>query len=221
MLKSKGILALSAFVVCSLVGGCSRPATLTGQLFVVTKGRDNVKLGLVEVIAVPEQQLKAFQDEKVKALLAEYDAALLKFRPCKEAMSKMKQVAEAERATLLADYKKNCAEEFGRNLDRMGELAQGSPFLEALPTNDASTTKTDADGRYTLTLLRGARYAIAARAERTVPGQDKPEQYRWLLWAQMDGEKNQLLLSNDNMMTENPADAVVRLPNLRKELIAE
>ena len=211
-----------------MVGGCSRPATLTGQVFIVTQGRQNIELGLVEVRAVREKSLKGL-DERLKALLAEYEAASTSSRSCRDLLGRLSALQEAgagggtHAATLHEQIKSACLEggkeldatQFGRTLDRISKFSTGEIFLDALPVaTDAVVTKTDADGRYTFNLRRGERYAIAARAERKVPGQDKPEQYFWLLWVQVDGEKKQLLLSNDNQMDQNPPDAVVKLPKL-------
>ena len=227
-MRVRGFVVLSALIGGTVVGGCSRPATLTGQVFIVTQGRQNVVLGLVEVRAIPEKSLKGL-DEKLKALLAEFDAASTSTRSCRDLFGRLGGLQQAnagggkEAATLYEQIKSACLEggkelaetQFGRTLDRFGKFSTGEVFLDALPVaTDAVVAKTDADGRYAFNLRRGELYAIAARAERKVPGQDKPEQYFWLLWVRMDGEKKELLLSNDNQMDENPTDAVVKIPKL-------
>lgn len=40
-----------------VLGGCSRKREVTGQVFVVTKGGENVKLGLVGIHVVGEERL--------------------------------------------------------------------------------------------------------------------------------------------------------------------
>lgn len=40
-----------------LLSGCSREGEISGEVFIVTKGRENVKLGLVEIRAIPENDV--------------------------------------------------------------------------------------------------------------------------------------------------------------------
>ena len=63
---------LLAFVL----GGCSQKREINGQVFVVTKGRENVKMGLVHIHAVTAEQLAPIAAE----LLKTYKQADLKER---------------------------------------------------------------------------------------------------------------------------------------------
>lgn len=64
--------ALLASLIACCLGGCSRQQKISGQVFIVTKGRDNVKLGLVGVHALSDEQLKtavvtAFEGKAIPA----------------------------------------------------------------------------------------------------------------------------------------------------------
>ncbi len=45
------------FFVILIFAGCDRSGRLTGQVFIVTESTDNIKLGLVEILAVPADQM--------------------------------------------------------------------------------------------------------------------------------------------------------------------
>lgn len=57
----------------------SKPSSITGQVFVVTQGRESIKLALVEVLAIPEQEfLQQIEASKKLKLDVESAAALAK-----------------------------------------------------------------------------------------------------------------------------------------------
>lgn len=62
----------------------------------------------------------------------------------------------------------------------------------------AATAKTDADGRFTLTLKRGDRYALRAVATRAVF--NNTEMYEWLIWLTPSKDGARIILANDNMI---------------------
>jgi hypothetical protein len=71
-MKIKTIIAFVAIAgALELVGCKPKQVTLTGQIFIVTRGAENVKLGLVEVQLIPKQQVYAFLDSKYTAIEAE------------------------------------------------------------------------------------------------------------------------------------------------------
>ncbi len=52
----------------------SKPSSITGQVFVVTQGRESIKLALVKVLAIPEQEFLQ-QIEASKKLKLEVESA--------------------------------------------------------------------------------------------------------------------------------------------------
>jgi hypothetical protein len=73
-----------------------------------------------------------------------------------------------------------------------------------------ASAKTDADGRFALTLNRHQRVALVAAGSRRVG--NEVERYYWMIWASLAGAAfKRILLSNDNLTLENAPDAVVRL----------
>jgi hypothetical protein len=71
-MKPKIVVAL--IVIAGTVGlaGCKqKETTVSGEVFIVTRGAENVKLGLVEVQLIPKQQVSAFLKMKTTAIEAE------------------------------------------------------------------------------------------------------------------------------------------------------
>jgi len=69
-------------------------------------------------------------------------------------------------------------------------------IVEAFPP-PAAKAKTDADGRFVLTLQRGKRYALHAIATREVF--NRLETYEWLIWVTPSKDGARVILANDNM----------------------
>ena len=48
---------LSVLLVAAILPACSKkPVDVTGQIFVVTEGRENIKMGGVEVLVIPDAE---------------------------------------------------------------------------------------------------------------------------------------------------------------------
>jgi hypothetical protein len=200
--------------------GCARQSELTGDVFIVTRGAGNYKLGLVTVSAIPaeavEAHLKAKQHkgnaerarlqpqlQKAQAAFAEaskeqdrlYNAYLADIlNPKKEAAWKAAQ--ERTAATGLWSLERQLA-----SYDRADFLFDGLP-------NGVTTAKTDSEGKFKLILPRG-RYALAARGERYA--NDRTENYDWLVWVSLERPSVSVMLSNDNKMGSGSADSALEL----------
>ncbi len=157
-MSPSALLFILAFLVLSTACG-SKEGQLTGEVFIVTRGGQNVRLGLVEVRAIPAETLTPF--------------IIAKMAPAKEE-----------------------------------ELNAPEYFFEGLPVAVASAM-TDADGKFSMTLNRKQRYALAAHATRNIG--DTTEKYFWLFWVSLDGKgSKRILISNDTLFEVPHADAVVR-----------
>ena len=55
--RSRWFISLVFIIVGWTIGGCSGKREVTGQVFVVTNGGENVKLGLVDIHIVNERLL--------------------------------------------------------------------------------------------------------------------------------------------------------------------
>lgn len=82
--------------------------------------------------------------------------------------------------------------------DSLDDIADGSVFVKQLPV-PLMTTKTDADGRFTMRLPVG-RTALLATARRELG--PITEKYVWIVWIDLiQGEVAKIMLSNDNLFS--------------------
>ena len=69
-------------------------------------------------------------------------------------------------------------------------------------------TKTNADGRFTMTLPRQGRFALAAYDTRG--GIGETDNYFWLVWTSLDGAaEKHIILANDNVTTSGSPESVI------------
>lgn len=196
-----------------LLAGCGNHgnANISGQVFVVTKGRENIKLALVEVAAIPEkdimQHLNAKRSnrlEQQKALTPELESAKKEADAAKADLDKAIVQSGAEYSKHLHDWiprlnelgevlapKRENYVKISRQISYFGSVEY---YFEKLPAQLVAS-KTDADGKFTLSLPPG-KYALAAKSSRDAFG--TTENYYWLVWVDTSSPNQSLMLSNDN-----------------------
>ena len=197
-----------------------------GEVFIVTKGGQNIKLGLVEVGVIPMQTLVPYLEKQY----AEQTNALARMereiKAAYEEQSRLhKAVLLAENQMVAAEQKKQSdwqATEFNnKKLDSARGAARraditlklklkwflgiesllGGFYFDKMP-NPLRVTKTNADGRFRIQIPGIGVFVIVARASRHVV--DEEEQYYWLIKIDPKAGVNQtIMLSNDNLMTCN------------------
>jgi hypothetical protein len=126
--------ALAACCVLLLAASvsCGRETEVRGSVFIVTRGADNQKLGLVVVSAIPAEQIKRFVEEKK----ARVRAQLERLRKTNEARGA--EVAAAQRAY---DEAKKTVDDLTAQKEavssRQSELSSSSqPYLDGLTEED-------------------------------------------------------------------------------------
>jgi hypothetical protein len=228
----------SVFILMILLaGGCSYLQwKLDGEVFIVTKGGENVRLGLVTVQAISEDKMKEFIVKKsseskteIEKLQKEIKKAEIELADAeKEAKSSEKE--RDRRSTILRnslasrkannyhkdavkihESKLNILFDKRKNLDvlKSKQYYYGSAafYFNGLP-DPVTSAKTDADGRFTLFISRERRVALAAHASRQVS--NKKEEYYWLVWVSLDEKPpGNIFLSNDNMTDVGAKDSVI------------
>ena len=261
------LLLLAASAVFLYTWFRKQEGVLTGEVFIVTQGAQNFKLGLVEVTAIPEDKMGPFILKKEDAVRVATD----KFKTEQKANQKELDAVQQEydaltQAADLAEVKVTEAEQryelthpYTYDLDytswseakqratqrtrdefiklksqatsKQSELgsiqatmrnsvaelekkvSEDSLFAD-VPNSDMKAT-TDAEGRFSMKVPAKGRFAIAARAQRSVVG--STEHYYWLIWVSLDGEKSkQVMLSNNNLMSAESKDSVFNLKELIK-----
>ncbi len=202
-----------------------RKGQLEGEVFVVTKGGQNYKLGLVQIALFPMETLQPNLNRKK----SEAEAKLQTLKPRLAAAKAEKELAErAERAALeamrsapltavyapLADavekahqHKDTASRIYDALLVEQRGYLLGRYYFDALP-KPIVRTQTNSDGKFAIEVPTKQQFAIAATAERIVG--DSTERYYWLIKVSLDGApKKTIMLSNNNLSSEASPDSLI------------
>jgi len=77
---------------------------LNGEIFIVTKGRQNIRLGLVEVRLIPEDEIKKYTSDKVSQFKKEEEKILLKLENAKKKLDEYRDAyMEAHKSKVLRE----------------------------------------------------------------------------------------------------------------------
>jgi hypothetical protein len=227
----KGRLTVSAAML--LLGACNSEVQVPGDVFVASRGGQSFKLALVEISAFAEADIRDAAVRHARradsVLAGQPDIRELQARVA-DANARLVALADAPGSTAAAAIWRDSflyeapprvgdksrwsafrraytdsivAEKNLANAGRTAAALTGSVF-DSLPSPSA-TAKTDADGRFTITLKRGQRYLIRATASRDVIG--STENYEWLVWRTAGAGTERLVLANDNMTDTEPGEA--------------
>lgn len=202
------------FALLAMLSGCGEKE-MTGQIFVVTQAKDNIKLALVAVGAIPQEEfdpfLKAKQSEKQKKQQYIYSYYV-------QAKAKLEKIASGDSAeTAQYNWNKILIEHGGSDVPKAKKENDEIDVNRAVALTTVATyeaydkaefllegipqpkfiSKTDADGQFTLTLPKG-KYVITANSSRAVFGSS--ETYHWLVMVDTSNINQPLMLSNDNLL---------------------
>ena len=206
-----------------------RKGQLEGEVFVVTKGGQNYKLGLVEVAIFPIETVQRHLQRK----LSEAEAELEKLKPKVKAAFEEMNKAKAEKKAASQAVRDNLREGSLASLDALlktqtkadDEEYRASALHAALEREEMSyysgryyfaglpepivTTQTNSDGKFAIEVPAKGQFAIAAAAKRSVGG--STEHYYWLIKISMDGEpKKTIMLSNNNLSSEGSSASLIK-----------
>ena len=194
------------FLFIALPGCSKKPTLINGQIFVVTKGGENIKMGAVPVRVIPEEQFKEIARATVaaiegqKALEDEHRASI-------EAKKQLLQDLKAmePQAALAALIKQAEDEDSISGLRSPSWDAWMKTFVRALPQTQI---KTDADGRFTAEVE--SKVWLVAGGQRRVG--ESSEEYLWVQAYQPPekGMPQPVLISNaDNVLFANEMHALI------------
>ena len=196
--------------------------TIEGEVFIVTAGGPAIKLALVQVKAISKIEMEnhiAKIEQQIAPERAEADSAVS--RAMKESDARIKQM----QAMTLKEIQRQMADDLKRSRAerdkaiqapilarlqlrelraRQKTLNSAAPFFVDLP-QPVATAKTDADGRFELTIPDKGEYVLVASAERTVF--NDVERYFWVV--RLNSEEFKATLSNDNLTTSGSADSLL------------
>lgn len=189
---------------------------LDGQIFVVTKAADTIKLSLTDVLVFREADLTskiaAYNDQTSKQ-----HAAAQQHR--KEIMDKMQKFSDDIKAydsqytgdKSSNEYQSKVVEAQAQVAQFQQEMADldvpddPSSFFADLPAPLQKTT-TDSDGKFSVTLPKDGRYIVVASSSRQT--NDKMEQYYWAVRLSFEGDDSKsLMLTNKNLVGSFSSDS--------------
>lgn len=201
---------------------------LKGQVFVVTKGSENIRLGLVTVSIYGEKDMQNFVSSMMPVAFSAFNGlSHARDRVIEEINSSVTRLADIidrrflealkiHDRVVLSNYR--AYREYGvkEKLDELEEIEKkietwnyAEYVLSQISIKPIAQAITDADGRYSVELPSSEPIAIAARGNRQLL--KDVEKYTWLLWVSpKDYSKKELLLSNQNMSTAKIAEQVVK-----------
>lgn len=264
---------LVAAYLCGALGGCDRTpsssapptanstvnggvftknVTISGQVFIVTQGGENVKLGLVRVAIADSKTVEDYRKtisdginstlstaktgitqampdyqaakDKYDKLLPDYTNAQNALQSALSANSvqyldtlgEVLNVTSAQAANIVKLDKQRAGigaklaplhddlvskERIVNDLisQQQGEVgSSATSFIDSFP--EEASTKTDADGKFSLSVPAGSTYVIVAKASRSVG--DDTEYYSWIVDVDLTTANDGLteMLSNDNLV---------------------
>ena len=184
--------ALLTGICAAVLLGCSGKREVTGQVFVVTKGGENVKLGLVGIHVVGEGQLMEIGSK----LLGEAQKAKAGEVSLLQLEAEVKSLASAVPSPRTGPLDKILEEAARRRKGIKGfsESKLSQRFFQEIPP---ISVQTDADGLFTVDAKTSD--WLAARGERRAGAET--ETYLWLMPLKEGGKK--LLVSNDRLLSDD------------------
>jgi formylglycine-generating enzyme required for sulfatase activity len=193
-------------VLLALPSCSKKPVEVTGQIFVITQGRENIKMGGVEVLVVPDEEFRKKAKEVVTWMQQEVKAEAQRKVDSDHMTDFINEVIELEKTSPLKIPE---LPKIRESIVKESDMASG--LMESAMKRDLQTRSlikmfagdgekvvftTDADGRFTLPL--NGKTWFHAMAERKVG--DNSESYIWLKGFEApDGvSKASLVISNDD-----------------------
>jgi formylglycine-generating enzyme required for sulfatase activity len=194
------------FLFIALPGCSKKPTLINGQIFVVTKGGENIKMGAVPVRVIPEEQFKEIARATVAAIEGQI-ASADEHRASIEAKKQLLQDLKAmePQAALAVLIKQAEDEDSISGLRSPSWDAWMKTFVRALPQTQI---KTDADGRFTAEVE--SKVWLVAGGQRRVG--ESSEEYLWVQAYQPPekGMPQPVLISNaDNVLFANEIHALI------------
>ena len=210
-MKIKIIISFIATVGMLGLTGCKpKETTLSGQIFIVTRGSENIKLGLVEVQLIEKQQvtnfLKIRQPEihaQMLTLASELAELAKKSQNDYEKLGKLlsESQSEEEKARITKVMEENTTA-LKDSLATLKSLPSEVMYFDTFSPSILQKSTTDADGKFDFKYSPGKALTLFAKAKRTVG--EETERYYWLVNAPSVIGQSKILLSNNNLVLSDP-----------------
>jgi hypothetical protein len=221
----RNISILKILSIITLLSGCM-DKELNGEVFIVTNSGQSVKLGLVEVIAIKEDDINKCKNDKKTEWVnksqevarqyasseQEYDLsnALLKSQAVLLAVTGTKGYKEeAKQLEIYEKNQPNIKAAFQKVKSEYDNFRKGGFLPDCTTNNILAKSTTNADGKFTMK-VPNEKIAIFASSKRKIF--DETEEYYWLNWVEKD--ENNIIISNNNTYETSCPSCIVKLSEL-------
>jgi hypothetical protein len=188
---------LATFVVaafCAILSSCvgiqeSRTANLNGEVFIVTQGARNIKLGSVEVKAIPAEAFYAALQERKGEISKAIQDRYARASNCNDEVSAVRE-GRTPRGDV-SSIMERCLAAFREY--------EAIPLLLVNPvSSNAKASTTNSEGKFSFKLEKGQKYVVVAFAKRIVGNEE--EHYYWLKDVDFGSDDAIVILSNKELM---------------------
>lgn len=179
------------FIAALLLASCAfmqQRGSIQGEVFIVTRGAGNIKLGLVEVKAVPSDVFNEHLELRKQEIRATIQERKKTSDECVALGKRLMAGQQIEEAT--TSFSARCR-------DAILQYNAIPEILMADLPKDAVSSQTNADGKFSFELPR-TKYVLLAKANRQVGG--KEESYYWMEGVDISSEDANTILSNNNLL---------------------
>jgi hypothetical protein len=217
----KASITITCFAAAALIGASAQGRDVSGQVFIVTKAHESVKLGLVPISVYARDAIQSSIAAVDAALKPERDEAkdqLTVIREARKSASGLHSQLWREATSSSYDKQRYAAASRASHLEmnilslemmasrRTSFLFGSTPYFRELNEHHrpVATTKTDADGKFTVTVPSEGEFAIVAYAERRTP--KDTENYYWCV-----PTADHVDLSNDNLTSATTGASLLHI----------
>jgi hypothetical protein len=189
--------------------------TINGEIFIVTKKGENVKLGMLEVYVFPIDTLIPYLLERTKDRNDQLPIIVKKIGAAKIKYDAASQETENAFQWDFANFDKAIAARDESKLKWLKlrteeeEITSCNFFFRKLPV-PLSSTKTDSEGKFNFLIPGSDLHAIAASATRRVL--NDIEKYYWITTIDpKKGSRQTAILSNDNLVYTDDIEELISM----------
>ena len=209
------ILSITLFAGMTSLAFGQDESKIEGQIFLVTKKAENIRLGGIEVRvysadAIREHILK--RQERIKAEMPDFDAHIASQNGTnatrKQNIAKLKALGDTN-----TDFSRFLAKDLKDGEERLESIKlekaswpTAQHYFMGLPDTNLSVY-TDADGKFVISILEKMNLVLDAHAQRET--YSAFEHYYWLIQIPADSPAKKFVLSNHNLVTTDSKASVL------------
>jgi hypothetical protein len=209
-------------VSATLTSTSAQGRDVSGQVFIVTQAHESVKLGLVPVSVYPRYAVQATieaVDAALKSDRDEVEALATKIKEAHTSATALHDKLSKQLLNSLHDKQLSAAADRASNLERdilfldksasrgVSFFLGSAPYFRELNEHHraVATTKSDADGKFMVSIPKEGEFAIVAYTGRETPN-GHLEKYYWIVPA-----AEHVNLSNDNLTSTTTGTSLLHI----------